>query len=84
MKHSRLTARERDVFKILVENQIKTNEQIGDILNLSPHTVAAHIRNILSKLELESRYEMLTYAIKNELYTPHKEDGIIVYQWTIW
>lgn len=82
MSHHRLTERERNVFKILVENQTKTNEEIGKLLNLSPHTVAAYIRSILVKLHLESRYEILTYALKNGLCTLSPNDKSIIFQWS--
>ncbi|SFE59624.1 response regulator transcription factor [Thermoflexibacter ruber] len=82
MSHHRLTERERNVFKILVENQTKTNEEIGKLLNLSPHTVAAYIRSILVKLHLGSRYEILTYALKNGLCTLSPNDKSIIFRWS--
>ncbi len=81
MSHERLTERERSVFRILVEHQTKTNEEIGELLNLSPHTIAAYIRSILVKLHLESRYELLTYALKNGLCALSPDDKSIIYQW---
>jgi DNA-binding CsgD family transcriptional regulator len=81
MGHDRLTERERNVFRILVENQTKTNEEIGKLLNLSPHTIAAYIRSILVKLHLESRYEILTYALKNGLCSFSPDSRSIIFQW---
>jgi DNA-binding CsgD family transcriptional regulator len=68
MKYLELTREEIHIFKILVENPTKTNEEIGAELIRSPHTIAAHVRSILSKLDLKSRYELLPYALKNGLY----------------
>jgi len=68
LKHKELTREEWNIFRILVENPTKTNVEIGEDLNRSQHTVAAHVRNILSKLEIRSRYEMLMYAFRNDLY----------------
>ena len=83
IKHKELTTEEWNIFKILVENPTKTNMQIADSLSRSQHTIAAHVRNILSKLEIGSRYEMLTYALKNELYTFRVENGKTTHEWRI-
>lgn len=64
IKYLELTREEIHIFKILVENPTKTNEEIGAELIRSPHTIAAHVRSILSKLDLKSRYELLSYALK--------------------
>ena len=64
-KLSLLTAREKDVFKLLTD--AKANSEIADALFISEHTVKVHVSRILSKLGLASRSEVLRYAIRTGL-----------------
>jgi two-component system response regulator NreC len=57
-----LTDREQEVLKHLVEGE--NNEEIADILVISPKTVARHRENIMRKLNLHSRAELVRYAIR--------------------
>lgn len=57
-----LTEREREVLAHLAEGQ--TNEEIAEILVISPSTVARHRENIMRKLNLHSRAELVRYAIR--------------------
>ena len=41
-----------------------TNKQIGDRLFVSPRTVQTHLSNILSKLQLESRSQLIRFAFE--------------------
>lgn len=83
MKHKELTTEEWNIFKFLVENPTKTNLELAKIFIRSQHTIAAHIRSILSKLAIASRYEMLPYAIRNGLYCPRQDCGNIEHEWKI-
>lgn len=83
MKHKELTTEELNIFKSLVENPTKTNLELAEISLRSQHTVAAHIRSILGKLGIASRYEMLPYAIRNGLYCPRQNCGNIEHEWEI-
>ncbi|WP_177217510.1 response regulator transcription factor [Thermoflexibacter ruber] len=65
----------------MVENPTKTNEEIGAELIRSPHTIAAHVRSILSKLDLKSRYELLSYALKSGLYVVKSSNENVICQW---
>ncbi len=47
------TKRESDILNLLVQG--KTNQEIGDILSISTHTVKAHLSLIYSKLNVKSR-----------------------------
>jgi len=58
----RLSQRERQVLALLGRGQ--SNRQIGQQLHISPHTVRTHVQNILEKLELHSRLEAATFAMR--------------------
>jgi DNA-binding NarL/FixJ family response regulator len=58
----RLSQRERQVLALLGRGE--SNRQIGQQLHISPHTVRTHVQNILEKLELHSRLEAATFAMR--------------------
>jgi PAS domain S-box-containing protein len=60
-----LTAREREVLTLLVRG-LKTQE-IAEDLSISQHTARNHIQRILQKLQVHSRLEAVTYALKHGL-----------------
>jgi NarL family two-component system response regulator LiaR len=60
-----LTEREMEVLNLVVQG--KSNQQIAEAMFLSLATVKAHVGNILSKLQVSSRAEAITYAIKNKI-----------------
>jgi DNA-binding NarL/FixJ family response regulator len=55
-----LTPAEERVFKEVIRGA--TNKQIGEKLYISPRTVQTHLTNILSKLSLENRAQLVRYA----------------------
>ena len=57
-----LSAREQEVLTYLAEGA--GNDEIADILSISPKTVARHRENIMSKLNLHTRTELVKYAIR--------------------
>jgi two-component system response regulator NreC len=57
-----LTEREREVLQYLAEGQ--GNEQIAEALVIAPKTVARHRENIMRKLNLHSRADLVRYAIR--------------------
>lgn len=61
----RLTEREKQVLRLIAEG--KSNKEIAELLCLSAKTVAAHRANIMSKLEIHSRAELVKYAIRHGL-----------------
>lgn len=63
-----LTPRESEVLSLLAEG--KTNDEIADILTISIHTVARHRENLMGKLGLHSRSELVKYAIRKGLIKP--------------
>jgi two-component system response regulator NreC len=63
-----LTPREGEVLSHLADG--KTNDEIADILGISVHTVARHRENLMGKLGLHSRSELVKYAIRKGLIKP--------------
>ena len=57
-----LTDREQQVLQALAEG--KSNEEIAEALVISPKTVARHRENLMRKLNLHSRAELVRYAIR--------------------
>ncbi len=60
-----LTEREREVLILMVEGL--NNTQIAGRLSVSSSTIKSHVSNILSKLEVTSRTEAVTFAFRNNL-----------------
>ena len=65
---SGLTRREQEVLALLAEG--KTNEEIAGLLIISVHTVARHRENLMGKLGLHNRSELVKYAIRKGLIKP--------------
>ena len=63
-----LTSREQEVLVQLAEGE--SNAEIGDTLNISPKTVARHRENIMAKLNLHSRTELVKYALRKGIIEP--------------
>ncbi len=57
---SDLTSREREVLHLIAEG--KTNNQIADVLRISPHTVTRHRANLMKKLDVHNRVELVNVA----------------------
>jgi DNA-binding NarL/FixJ family response regulator len=64
----RLTPRELEVVKLIAEAY--TNKQIAEILKLSEKTVESHRANVLAKLGMRDRVELVRYAIRRGLIEP--------------
>lgn len=60
-----LTDREREVLRMVAEG--KTNKEIADDLSLSVRTVQAHRANLMGKLHMHDRTELVRYAIRKGL-----------------
>jgi two-component system NarL family response regulator len=65
---NRLSLREREVLALLGRGW--SNESIGSVLYISPHTVRTHVQNILEKLEMHSRLEAATFAMERTSELP--------------
>jgi two-component system, NarL family, response regulator len=57
-----LSAREREVLQQMFEG--RSNKEIGVALDISEHTVNAHVRNIMGKLGASRRTEAIATALK--------------------
>jgi DNA-binding NarL/FixJ family response regulator len=60
-----LTAREREVLRLLAEG--RSNEEIGRELFLSPETVRTHLRKAMRKLDADTRTQAVATAIRRSL-----------------
>ena len=65
---SPLTPRELEVVKLIAE--AFTNKQIAETLRLSEKTVESHRANLLTKLGMRDRVELVRYAIRQGLVEP--------------
>jgi DNA-binding NarL/FixJ family response regulator len=63
-----LTPREEEVVKLIAEAH--TNAQIAEILHLAEKTVESHRANVLRKLGMRDRVELVRYAIRRGLVEP--------------
>ena len=63
--YERLTLREKQVFKLLAEG--KTSRDISKYLSISLKTAMTHRTNIMAKLNLHSRTELVRYAIRKAI-----------------
>ena len=61
----RLTPREREVLQLIAEGY--TNKEIGEILKISEKTVKAHRSNLMQKLDLHNRGDLIRYAIQKKI-----------------
>ena len=65
---NQLTSRELEVLSLLAEG--RSNDEIAGMLTISNHTVARHRENLMGKLGLHSRSELVKYAIRKGLIKP--------------
>jgi DNA-binding NarL/FixJ family response regulator len=63
-----LTPREDEVVKLIAEAH--TNAQIAEVLHLSEKTVESHRANLLRKLGMRDRVQLVRYAIRRGLVEP--------------
>jgi two-component system response regulator NreC len=63
-----LTPREQEILIALAGDQ--TSDEIAEKLSISKHTVARHRENIMQKLGLHNRSELVKYAIRKGLINP--------------
>jgi DNA-binding NarL/FixJ family response regulator len=60
-----LSPREREVLQLIAEGY--SNKQIAEILSISIKTVQAHRMNLMAKLDLHDRADLIKYAIQRKI-----------------
>jgi DNA-binding NarL/FixJ family response regulator len=55
---------ERELEVLRLASEALSNQEIAAKMELSPHTVEAHMRHIFSKLQVSSRTEAVLYALR--------------------
>lgn len=60
-----LTEREREVLQLVARG--RTYRELGEQLGISPKTAENHVRNILGKLHLTRRTDLVRYAVEHSL-----------------
>jgi DNA-binding NarL/FixJ family response regulator len=70
-----LTEREREVLDLLVQG-VTSNRDLAARLFVSENTVKYHLRNILDKLHVENRAQVIAYAHRHGLATAPPPDSI--------
>jgi DNA-binding NarL/FixJ family response regulator len=66
--HEALTPREQEVVKLIAEAY--TNRQIAETLHMAEKTDESHRANVLRKLGMRDRVELVRYAIRRGLIEP--------------
>jgi two-component system response regulator NreC len=64
-RYDSLTGREREVFKLLADG--RSGKEIAACLRLSVKTVDVHKTNLMRKLGVHDRAELMKYALQNRL-----------------
>jgi len=68
-----LSDREMEILSLVGTGN--TNKEIGKELFISEHTVKAHLRSILAKLNLKNRQQAVAYVIRKGLITGYHAGG---------
>ena len=61
-----LTERETEVLELMVRG-VTSNRQLARELGVSENTVKFHVRNILDKLHVHNRAEVVSFALRNKI-----------------
>ena len=59
-----LTAREQEILQLLIDGQ--STQGMADMLNVSPRTITTHIGNMMAKMDVNSRTELVSRALRNQ------------------
>jgi DNA-binding NarL/FixJ family response regulator len=69
-----LTDREREVLELLVQG-VTSNRKLAKQLGVSENTVKFHVRNILEKLHLHNRAQVVGFALRHGIVAPRGPVG---------
>lgn len=70
---SEYTLTERESTVLFYLTQSLTNKEIAKLLNVTHHTIKAHISAILHKLSCKNRTDAALFAQKNNLFIHHQD-----------
>jgi DNA-binding NarL/FixJ family response regulator len=65
----KLTVREREVLELMVQGVV-SNRALAERLSVSENTIKYHLRQILRKLHLQNRAQVVAYALRHKLVDP--------------
>jgi len=65
--YKQLTDREREMLKLLADGH--TTQEIADMLAVSPKTVEGHKTNLMAKLDIHNRAELVKCALRRGIIT---------------
>src|SRR4030043_1567865 len=65
--YNHLTGREREVLKLLAEG--RSTQEIAKMLVITPKTVEGHKTNLMAKLGVHNRVELVKYALRKGIIT---------------
>lgn len=65
-----LSPREQEIARLVAKGL--PNKAIAAVLDISPWTVATHLRRVFAKLGVSSRAEMVARVLKEDLLAEHK------------
>jgi len=60
--YEELTDREKEILKLLADGY--STQQVADMLVISPKTVEGHKTNLMAKLDIHNRTELVKYALR--------------------
>ena len=69
-----LTPREREVLELMVQG-VTSNRELADRLSVSENTIKYHLRQILQKLHLQNRAQVVGYALRHKLVSSPGADS---------
>ena len=68
-----LTERETEVLELMVDG-VTSNRKLAKQLGVSENTVKFHVRNILDKLHLHNRAQVVAYALRHQIVEPAEDE----------
>jgi DNA-binding NarL/FixJ family response regulator len=68
--YDKLTAREREILKLIADGH--SSREIAEMLYISLKTVLGHRANLMTKLDLHNRTELIKYALREGLVSIEK------------
>jgi DNA-binding NarL/FixJ family response regulator len=71
-----LTDRELEILQLMVDG-VTSNRQLADQLAVSENTIKFHVRNILDKLHLHNRAQVVAYALRHRIVAATREEEVL-------